>query len=445
MAKVSISPQMGVSFLHKNYKGLLDALGHDAAASIPVEMELNGKIHTVRLVVASKFAPKDPVIAFDYENEFGYWFKVTSKESDIFNHVFIEHHKEISPQVVEREAEVALVESSSKVSVHSRDVVAESLKEIHDILNRVSAWKKGVGFSNKDYSTLLETLGPDAWASTPVKMELNGKIHTVQLQVASRFAPKNPVITFVYENEDGHCFKVSDRKGDNSALIFVEKYKEISSPILGFGDDSLKISCSVLAKLNYQDKVYSYTFNKQKVTFKYNDFLLTTQESGDESSHPGNHSLLKDNSKTYFQEGRVHFCSSKQIASTGGRFLYVVDKNGTLYTHSQSSEQGAIHHSYFLKGKIGGNLYGYGRAIASGGYLQINQEGKIIEIDNGSGHYCPSLKQLLIVSKYLKGQGVLSDECLITSHIDQATYRVDDLDQVNVSELLGDYQTIEEL
>lgn len=350
----------------------------------------------------------------------------------------------------ERELGSGFVEGSSNVSMLSRDIITEYLTDIYGILNRVNTWEKVVSFSNKDYTKLLDTLGPDSAASTPIEMELNGKIHTVRLVVASKFAPKNPVITFDYEDEyGGSWFKVTDSESGIFNSIFIEKHQEKSLPFLPFfslSDDLPKIVYSAPVKLSYTEQMYSYTFNKQKVTFKYNDFLLNTQNSGDESNHPGNHSLLKENSKTYFHQGRVYFCSSKQIANTGEeRFLYVVDKNGMLYTHNQSSEQGAVHHSYFLKGKIGGNLYGYGRAIASGGYVKINQEGKITEIDNGSGHYSPSITQLLIVSKYFKGLGVLSDECLIKSHVGEIISRVDDLDQVKVAELLGDYSTIDEL
>lgn len=354
----------------------------------------------------------------------------------------------ILDQEGDKESGIDLVQGSSKVSVYPRDIVSEYLKDIYSTLNRLCTWEKSLSFSNKDYTKLIETLGPDAAASIPVKMELNGKIHIVRLVVASRFAPQNPIITFDYEDEyGGSWFKVTGSKSGIVNSIFIEKCQEGSLPLFGLGDDLPKFVYSIPAKLSYTEQMYRYTFNKQKVTFKYNDFLLNTQNSGDESAHSGNHALLKENSKTYFQEGRVYFCGSKQIAYTGdvGRFLYVVDKNGMLYTHGQSSEHGAVHHSYFLKGKIGGNLYGYGRAIASGGYIKINQEGKITEIDNGSGHYSPSITQLLIVSKYFKGLGVLSDECLIKSHVGEIVSRVDDLDQVNVSELLGDYSTIDEL
>lgn len=68
---------------------------------MPVNMELDGGIHPVHLAISSKFAPKNPIIKFQYEDEFGIWFSITDQTNGDISQVIIEHVGENSSNINE--------------------------------------------------------------------------------------------------------------------------------------------------------------------------------------------------------------------------------------------------------------------------------------------------------------------------------------------------------
>ncbi len=168
------------------------------------------------------------------------------------------------------------------------------------------------------------------------------------------------------------------------------------------------------------------------------DFVLSTQVNMiNEISHPGNDQGLKKLSKTFIQEGLVKDGSNKSLNVTSN--LYVMNKEGELFTTPNSGNTGAKHHSYIIKSEEG-----YGKAVACGGHVDI-ENGKITRIDNGSGHYRPNTDQLILAVQHLHKLGVLSHDIKIT---DNSKGEAKDLDlkeilKIEPKKILEKYQTLE--
>lgn len=64
--------------------------------------------------------------------------------------------------------------------------------------------------------------------------------------------------------------------------------------------------------------------------------------------------------------------------------LYAIDQMEFIYTANQPAKSGTFHHSSFLSGK----------PVLCAGEIQL-QQGVIVHIDNGSGHYKPRTQDLL--------------------------------------------------
>jgi len=71
------------------------------------------------------------------------------------------------------------------------------------------------------------------------------------------------------------------------------------------------------------------------------------------------------------------------------------------------------HHTYFLKSKPGKIGYGIGKNVACAGMLQA-KNGKIVFIDNSSGHYLPIEDQLKVAVQFLSKKGVLDKNIKIS-------------------------------
>jgi len=70
--------------------------------------------------------------------------------------------------------------------------------------------------------------------------------------------------------------------------------------------------------------------------------------------------------------------------SPGERELYAIDNAECIYTNDQPAKAGTFHHSSFLSGK----------PVLCAGELRV-QNGRIVHIDNLSGHYLPTTQHLL--------------------------------------------------
>ncbi len=97
----------------------------------------------------------------------------------------------------------------------------------------------------------------------------------------------------------------------------------------------------------------------------------------------------------------LFYTASGNLADTIVHQMYVVDPSGDIFSFvesnlkSQMGHQGRLHHSSFLAG---------GDVLAAG---QIGFEnGRLVFIDNGSGHYLPEAGSLTELLRWLSGKGV---------------------------------------
>lgn len=87
-----------------------------------------------------------------------------------------------------------------------------------------------------------------------------------------------------------------------------------------------------------------------------------------------------------WQDGLFHRAGQDfpHASPTNEHELYAMDDMELLYSANQPAKGGTFHHSSFLSGK----------PVLCAGELEI-RNGKLLYIDNGSGHYRPNTQQLL--------------------------------------------------
>lgn len=138
------------------------------------------------------------------------------------------------------------------------------------------------------------------------------------------------------------------------------------------------------------------------------DFIITSTFHQNESDKlPANNHQVKEKSKTFFESGKIYSSLTGQILDDIYGACYVISKTGKLYTNINGSNLG--HHSFFLKGKPGDELFGFGKPVACGGHITI-KNGKITEFSGSSGHYGPTVDQIKVVAHYLSEQGVFAED-----------------------------------
>ena len=93
----------------------------------------------------------------------------------------------------------------------------------------------------------------------------------------------------------------------------------------------------------------------------------------------------------------LHFKQSGQ-AVEDGKYLYAIDKKkGRLYLHKESTDgQRSFYHSSFLRGKH----------VTCAGEMNIKNK-RIVHINNGSGHYIPTVLQLAVAIEHLSELNLL--------------------------------------
>ena len=174
--------------------------------------------------------------------------------------------------------------------------------------------------------------------------------------------------------------------------------------------------------------------------FKENKLLIGSQNhSRDESTTIYNTADIQERSKTYIKNGKIYNSANDKILSCD-KFsmnldvtnldkeelttVYILAKDGNL--HVQNDLHTGTNHSHFLKGKVGEELYGYGKPIACGGLINVI-DGKIKFISNNSGHYMPSLDQLKLAVKYLYNQNVLAEDFKAQDQLTKNTYNLQEI------------------
>ena len=68
------------------------------------------------------------------------------------------------------------------------------------------------------------------------------------------------------------------------------------------------------------------------------------------------------------------------------------------------------------------------------------KDGKIIKINNSSGHYQPNADQLNLAAHYLFGKGVLTLDAQISNYSN--TFTSDNIIDLDINEILSQYQAM---
>ncbi|CAF2063230.1 unnamed protein product [Rotaria magnacalcarata] len=171
------------------------------------------------------------------------------------------------------------------------------------------------------------------------------------------------------------------------------------------------------------------------------DFIITSTNNRDEYSSRDDVFNVKQDSKTFFNEDNK-ICLSKTgaVIEDLNNARYVVSKTGVLYVDIDGSNRGA--HSCFLKGKLDGDLFGYGRPVACDGYLTI-KSGKITDINGSSGHYMPTIDQVKVVAHDFFEQDVIAKGLKLSWYDqDAATQMFDDVETMQIGDILEHYAEV---
>lgn len=189
--------------------------------------------------------------------------------------------------------------------------------------------------------------------------------------------------------------------------------------------------------------------------FKHDNFLVTSQRNAwkDESNHFSNNKNIQEQTKTYFKDGQIFFQYNNKLVGNPTNdsdnleqaSLYALSKDGTLYISNDIT----IYHSFFLKSKPEKPFYGMGKPIVCGGHLLL-KDGKIININNGSGHYIPTNDQLKLAVHYLWEKGVLHNDVKVKlyTHQDEVNevtkkLTIEDIKQIDVNDILNNYKDLD--
>lgn len=141
-----------INFTNTDYNNLLEQLGPNSPASIPVEMMLEGQIYPIRLVVASNAAPKNPEIKFQHQDEYGAWFSITDHTNGNINQVFIEYMEETtlsnpnsqiseSKTDLETEAVTITVNDYNNLFFNIGEGIARSAGKIYNLIKNEKLYK----------------------------------------------------------------------------------------------------------------------------------------------------------------------------------------------------------------------------------------------------------------------------------------------------------------
>ncbi|HHT0593287.1 TPA: hypothetical protein ACTXXA_002058 [Legionella anisa] len=142
------------------------------------------------------------------------------------------------------------------------------------------------------------------------------------------------------------------------------------------------------------------------------------------------HYLYTENERApylvHFNNGKLYNYKNEVILDS--RLLYVVDKNNNLYAVPSSYEW---NHSWFFAGQ----------PVKAAGFIETDNTGEVFLISNESGHYKPTMLQMLPTLRYFSQQIKLSQSpakstVVYESH-DRAregiilTYRLNDVARLN--------------
>lgn len=215
-------------------------------------------------------------------------------------------------------------------------------------------------------------------------------------------------------------------KGGKALLTAINetgKFKDIRKDFIKYGID-------------YTARYYSKTGDDEL------NFIIKSTFYQSEERHSLNYPNIKEKTKTSFKDGKIYDANGEILKDSTEGLLYVISKTGKLYVEPVKS---GSHHTYFLKGKQGQELYGFGKPVACGGALTI-KNGKITELCGTTGHYTPSPEQIKIAVHYLAKQDVFAQNPVITWYDSESSQNIFAdiiLSPAVIGEILNSYALVE--
>jgi len=167
---------------------------------------------------------------------------------------------------------------------------------------------------------------------------------------------------------------------------------------------------------NHLEKLFTRAKVITKFKYSGSDLLLGTQQFGYEGDNTLNIPQIKELSKTYFgKNGKLYYAHSDEVVENIIHTIYALSKHGVLHVIPTGM---GVNHSFIIKGKPEQEMYGFGKAVACAGHINI-KDGYITYIDNCTGHYESNQDQLRIAAKYLLDKGALSEDIVLHFEFDE--------------------------
>ncbi|KYW84658.1 hypothetical protein [Francisella hispaniensis] len=168
---------------------------------------------------------------------------------------------------------------------------------------------------------------------------------------------------------------------------------------------------------------------KKKYSFdKKNNFLISTASIYDDINSECNYENIDKNSIIYNAENK------KIVSEIGGSgmFIWVLDIDGNFYIDTGKNGN-KLCHAFICK-----NKNQIPKPIVCAGDIKI-ESGKIVYIDNRSGHYKPTLDQFLLALKYLDKIGILNENVKIKEETYNLDITIEQIRNIDVNKIKSLY------
>lgn len=201
---------------------------------------------------------------------------------------------------------------------------------------------------------------------------------------------------------------------DKLKNIIADEHRPTLQAVVTKGGNALLETLNASGEFRQIKKDFTKYGIKYSAKYKSGEdtFIITSTYYQDESGEAFNTKEMKEESKTFFKDGKIYSAKTNQVIEEVDNALYAVSKKGNLYINLEGDNFGK-HHSFFLKGKPGDDLFGYGRPVACAGHLSI-KSGKITALSGDSGHFDIKPNQIKVVAYYLARQDVVVDKVDLT-------------------------------
>lgn len=188
---------------------------------------------------------------------------------------------------------------------------------------------------------------------------------------------------------------------------------------------------------NFEDLIIDYESDlsleqlgkEKKYSFdKKNNFLVSTASIYDDINSECNYENIDKNSIIYNAENK------KIVSEIGGSgmFIWVLDIDGNFYIDTGKNGN-KLCHAFICK-----NKNQIPKPIVCAGDIKI-ESGKIVYMDNRSGHYKPTLDQFILALKYLDKIGILNENVKIKEEVYNLDITIGQIRNIDINKIKSLY------